>query len=290
MVYHLSAFELDPGSRVTGNAYTFLNIDAEHLRERVVARWDAGSRITWGGQTFDSMRVQRINIYATDEPLNTKALKLDLSSYDDVTNDWITGPAGHRTERAREAIETGPVALSPDPRRVMVVYGRNRRAQVAMFQFLRALSLEPIEWDQAVAETGQGTPHNLDAVRAAMDVAQAVVVVLTAEDQAQVIPDLREDHENDEKHLRGQPRQNVVLEAGMAMGIDRKRVILVQLGSIRPLSDVDGLNAVRLTNTAEQRQKLKGRLGTAGCAVAEVGSDWLSTEAGGDFEQAVITI
>jgi len=72
----------------------------------------------------------------------------------------------------------------------MVVYGRNVAARRATFAFLRSLGLEPIEWEQAVAATGKGTPHNLEAVRAAMSTAQAVVVVLTAEDQAGLLPQL----------------------------------------------------------------------------------------------------
>jgi len=99
----------------------------------------------------------------------------------------------------------------------MVVHGRNLAARDAMFAFLRALALIPIEWENAISETGQGTPHNLDAVRAAMDVAQAVVVLLTAEDQAGLLPVLAIG-EDDDTLLRGQPRQNVTLEAGLAMG------------------------------------------------------------------------
>jgi predicted nucleotide-binding protein len=158
-----------------------------------------------------------------------------------------------------------------------------------MFTFLRALGLEPIEWDQAVRETGTGSPHNLDAVRAAMEIGQAVVVLLTPEDQAGLLPEFANGDEDDVL-LRGQPRQNVILEAGLAMGIDGSRVILVELGRIRRPSDFDGLNTVRLTNSAPSRMSLRTRLETAECAVSEVGSDWTRPEAGGDFDAAVVTV
>jgi hypothetical protein len=143
----------------------------------------------------------------------------------------------------------------------MVVHGRNHKAREAMFTFLRALGLAPIEWEQAVGETGMVSPHNLDAVRAAMDVAQAVVVISTAEDQAGLLPDLASDE--DESLLRGQPRQNVLLEAGFAMGIDQAKTILVELGPIRRATDAQGLNAVRLTNAPSTRSSLRSRLRSA---------------------------
>jgi predicted nucleotide-binding protein len=167
----------------------------------------------------------------------------------------------------------------------MVVHGRNLVARDAMFIFLRALGLSPIEWEQAVAQTGVASPHNLEAVRAAMDVGQAVVVLLTAEDRAGLLPALGN---GDDVLLRGQPRQNVILEAGMAMGIDRARTVLVELGDIRRASDFEGLNAIRLTNDPQTRNALRARLQTAGCAVDESGTDWTSADGGGDFDAAVI--
>jgi hypothetical protein len=155
-----------------------------------------------------------------------------------------------------------------------------------MFTFLRALGLKPIEWETAVEATGMGSPHNLDAARAAMEAGQAVVVVLTAEDQAGLLVD--PSGGDDDRLLRGQPRQNVMLEAGLAMGIDQQRTILVQLGDIRAASDLEGLNSVRLTNDPAKRGALRSRLRTAGCAMHEHGSDWMSPSAGGDFEGCVV--
>ena len=44
-------------------------------------------------------------------------------------------------------------------RKVFVVHGRNESARVAMFAFLRSLGLQPIEWSQAVAATGEASPY-----------------------------------------------------------------------------------------------------------------------------------
>ncbi len=241
--------------------------------------------MTWGGRTADSQRSD-IHVFETVQPIpegveGSDAPRL-MEQGADVTNDWIAGPAG----RSKDA-PLAEAELPGDPRRVMVVHGRNNAARAAMFIFLRAIGLDPIEWEDAIEATRLGSPHNLTAVRAAMDLARAVVVVLTAEDRAGLIPELAEAG-SVETLLQGQPRQNVTLEAGMAIGIDPARTILVQLGAIRGASDFDGLNRVNLGNDAESRRALVRRLKTAGCAVSDDGADWLSPAGGGDFDASVV--
>jgi predicted nucleotide-binding protein len=261
-----------------------INLSEGELRERIIEPYETGRSITWSGRTLPPGDVSQITITQTDHAVQYR----QFGEYEaaksgrDVTNDWITGAPAE----AARAPHPSPNGAS-DPRRVMVVHGRNQRAREAMFTFLRSLSLVPIEWEQAVAETGMGSPHNLDAVRAAMDVAQAVVVILTAEDQAGLLPDLAAD--DDEVLLRGQPRQNVLLEAGFAMGIDQAKTILVELGPIRTATDVEGLNTVRLTNEPGRRSALRSRLKSAGCDVDDSGTDWTGAPAGGDFEACLVT-
>jgi predicted nucleotide-binding protein len=266
------------------------DLDEDDLRTRIVDAWDRGDPITYNGRTSDSTKSE-ITIWESVDPLRYMPTHVPTTSQVDraanrVTNDWITGPAGAGAPVLTPAA-AGIESPLRDHRRVMVVYGRNLAARDAMFTLLRALGLNPIEWEQAVAETGMGSPHNFDAVRAAMDVAQALVVILTAEDRAAILPELQGD-DDDDIALRGQPRQNVILEAGLAMGVDRSRTILVELGKIRRASDFEGLNAVRLTNTTQTRNALRQRLITAGCAVDQAASDWMTASAGGDFDTAVI--
>jgi predicted nucleotide-binding protein len=172
-------------------------------------------------------------------------------------------------------------------RRVMVVHGRNLEARDAMFRFLRSVDLAPIPWHEAVTETGIGSPHNLAAVRAAMDMAQAVVVILTPEERAGLLPQLATAHDASEVEIGSQPRQNVILEAGMAMGIDQEHTILVELGSVREASDFAGLSRVRLDNTPGKRHEFLRRLERAGCRVRDAGEHFDAAHSG-DFESCVI--
>ncbi|MFZ1007623.1 MAG: hypothetical protein WAN65_12350, partial [Candidatus Sulfotelmatobacter sp.] len=52
----------------------------------------------------------------------------------------------------------GISSQSSDSRKVFVVYGRNIAARDAMFAFLRALDLDPLEWSAIVHETGKASP------------------------------------------------------------------------------------------------------------------------------------
>ncbi|CAH0300374.1 hypothetical protein SRABI91_04522 [Rhodococcoides fascians] len=167
--------------------------------------------------------------------------------------------------------------LSPNPRKVFVIHGRNSAARNQIFSFLRALGLSPIEWDQAVHETGEGAPYIGQVLDKAFEIAQAIVVLETPDDIAYLRTDLA-DSDDPETSPQAQPRPNVLFEAGMAMGRSPKRTIIVEFGRIKQFSDIHGRHTVRLDSSPEKRQMLRGRLVTAGCEVDEVGTDWLNSE------------
>jgi len=144
-----------------------------------------------------------------------------------------------------------------------------------MFDFLRAIGLKPLEWSQAIAATGEATPYVGQVLDNAFSSAQAVVVLLTPDDEAWLRKEFQTEHDEQfEKQPTGQARPNVLFEAGMAMGRDAKRTVLVQIGNLRPFSDVGGRHVLRLDNSSERRQDLADRLKTAGCLVDLTGRDW----------------
>jgi len=178
--------------------------------------------------------------------------------------------------------ETAMAAGQKDPRSVFVVHGRNTRLRDDMFAFLRALNLKPIEWSEALDATGAASPYIGGALNAALGKAAAVVVMMTPDDLACLRKNFWEENEKTyEKELTGQARPNVLFEAGLAFGKQERSTVLVQVGELRPFSDVFGRHVVRLNNTPESRNELASKLQTAGCSVETLGNDWLKT---GDFE------
>jgi predicted nucleotide-binding protein len=166
-------------------------------------------------------------------------------------------------------------------RNVFVVHGRNLEVRSSLFRFLRSIGLSPLEWSQAIRETGKASPFIGEILDAAFSKAQAVVVLMTPDDVAQLRESLRSPHDPPhESQLTGQARPNVLFEAGMAMGRNPDRTIIVELGTLRPFSDIGGRHVLKLSNATQDRQELAQRLETAGCPVNLTGRDW-HTE--GDF-------
>lgn len=201
----------------------------------------------------------------------------------DLTNEVVTGAPG--SGAALPAQTANPLSPSRDPRKVFVVHGRNDKARNALFAFLRAIGLQPTEWAQAIDDTGKGTPYIGEVLDTAFSTAQAIVVLFTPDDEARLREPFRQPHDPSyETQLTPQARPNVLFEAGMAMGRDSDRTVLVELGELRQFSDIAGRHVVRLTDSIGKRQELAQRLKRAHCDVNLIGTDW---HTGGDFAGAL---
>lgn len=162
-----------------------------------------------------------------------------------------------------------------DTRKVFVVHGRNWEARKAVFNFLRSIGLHPLEWSEAVKATGKPSPYVGEILDVAFSIAQAVVVLFTPDDEARLLEQFRTpSDESYETELTPQARPNVIFEAGMSMGRSPERTVLVELGKLRPFSDIYGRHVIRLNNSSEMRQEFAQRLATAGCSVNLDGTDW----------------
>jgi predicted nucleotide-binding protein len=173
-----------------------------------------------------------------------------------------------------------------DPANVFVVHGRNNNAKKAIFSFLRSIGLKPLEWSQIIVDMKAVSPHISEILDHAFYEAQAVVVLMTPDDEARLRKLFRKaDDQVHEINPTPQARPNVLFEAGMAFGRFPDRTILVELGKLRPFSDIAGRHTVKLDNSTEKRQDLAQRLQNAGCPVNINGVDW-HTE--GKFDEALL--
>ena len=170
---------------------------------------------------------------------------------------------------------------TPDTKKVFVVHGRDGRLRDDFFAFLRSLGLNPIEWSEALKLTGKATPYIGEALESAFKNAQAVIVLLSPDDEVRLSPQLwKASEEENEKDFRLQARPNVLFEAGMAFGTHSDRTLLIEVGQVKAFSDVAGRHVIRLSNDPDKRNEIAERLRTAKCDVKTSGSDWLKI---GDF-------
>lgn len=169
-----------------------------------------------------------------------------------------------------------PPPVTNDPTKVFVVHGRNTILLEELFSYLTSIGLNPIEWNQAIAGTKKGTPNIGEILDAAFNEAQAVIVLLTGDDEAKLRDEfLKTDDPPYERNLTPQSRPNVLFESGMALGRYPSRTVLVQIGGHRPFSDIAGKHITHLDDTAEKRQELATKLSNAGCKVNISGTRWL---------------
>ncbi len=185
-------------------------------------------------------------------------------------------PASKRKKDSSKKSGRGPGT------RVFVVHGRNERLRRSIFSFLRSVGIQPIEWREAIKLTRKGSPYVGEILDAAFTRAVAIIVLLSPDEEARLKPQfVKANDPSYEKQLSGQARPNVLFEAGMAFGRYPNQTILVQVGQVRPFSDVGGRHVVQLSNSTESRQELITKLENAGCIVSVSGTDW-HTE--GDFD------
>ena len=290
MYYHVILY---PTHTLHTSGTIILNLQREKLEERVLLPHRRGTYITHNGASLKSTKINRVRILATEheideeylipsrisgEPFTAyKADELDAIclaySKEDVTNEFITGPPGWESEAASDAIQK--TSSPTNAREVFVVHGRNEAAREALFAFLHSIDLRPLEWPEIVRSTEKPAPYIGQALDAAFAGAHAVVVFMTPDDEARLSDAFKNDSDPQyEAELTGQARANVLFEAGMAMGRNEEQTILVELGDLRPFSDIGGRHVIRLDDSPKQRQALAQRLADAGCAVNLQGDSW----------------
>jgi predicted nucleotide-binding protein len=261
------------------------------LRDRLIEELDLG------GSQVDRLITQRARSLVL--PREQAAIALALEAGVSVTrfakDEDLAAIRGAAARQAPEPPPAEPARVSagrkaPTARtarrrrrgkKVFVVHGRDSEMRHSMFRILRALGLDPIEFGRAVRATGKPAPYIGEILEAGIKDAVAVVVLLTPDDVARLKPPFRKRSDPPyESTLTGQARPNVLFEAGMAFGYHPMSTVIVEVGELRPFSDIWGRHVVHLDNSAVSRQELASRLDLAGCDVNTDGEDWLRE---GDF-------
>jgi predicted nucleotide-binding protein len=179
----------------------------------------------------------------------------------------------------QDMTEATAAVTGPANRKVFIVRGQDQRPVDVLEKFLHFAGLEIMSWNDAEDLTGETQPDTYNVIVEAMKAAAAIIIILFPDDEAR----LKEEFAGTTQDFEGQPRQNVLLEAGTAFSMDRKRTILVESGSRRPISDIAGFNWVTMDGSWENRDKLIKRLKRAGAQVNLAHSD-LNNHLAGPFK------
>lgn len=234
----------------------------------------------------DSTESERVNnprfVAMVDEVLAPRGVYFDE---DEGFNFDFGKPLGNDPERLAHQYMGTPVRAtrepaSPSPRgqgatskktgskEVFVVQGRDGRPVHELERFLSFLNLKVMRWGDARKRVGKAQPTTFEIVQAGLMHAGAVIVVLSPDDQAALRAELSPEVEQGRPVLSDagfQPRQNVLLEAGLAYGMAPEKVIFVQSATgMRAISDIDGFHFIRMDGSWTQRENLVHSLRAAG--------------------------
>jgi WD40 repeat protein len=283
--YHVWITSEDRGRRRDGLA---LDKDADWIEEHIATPRRQGRDIFVDGQVFSWASIGRIHITETAE--SSAALIPQLpelpgvpepggppllpgfrvaASGEDVTERFLTGPQG----TGPRADPRGAITFAANRKAVMVIYGHDTQANTALFDWLRAIGLQPREWSQLIRASGNASPYIGQVLEQALQDVQAVVAFFTPDEYVTSAASALAGQGTG----RLQARPNVLIEAGMALISHPKRTVLAMLGNQELPSDLAGRHYIRLSHTdPAPLHDLAARLYDAGCDTNLTGTDWLN--------------
>lgn len=161
-------------------------------------------------------------------------------------------------EEVKDELVSEPNAANS--RNVFIVHGRDKKTLTNVVTYLKQRGLNPFSFEEAKELVETSLPTIIEVVDKGMAEAQAVLVLLTPDDEARL--------KSGGEESKGQARPNVIFEAGIAFGRYRKRTVLVEYEEPSMFSDLHGFYAVRLKESdggIEGLEDLRKQLKVAGC-------------------------
>jgi DNA-binding beta-propeller fold protein YncE len=270
--YHVKIRSEDRGQNRRGALA--LDKDADWIEEHIAAPRRQGRDIFVDGQVFSWDSIGEIHITQTEQTSAQLVPRVRARLSDsalvtarpdewfvpdegqDVTEQFLTGPPG----TGPRADPRGATTFAANRKAVMVIYGHDTQANTALFDWLRAIGLQPQEWSQLIQAS-------------ALQDVQAVVAFFTPDEYVTAATTTPAGQGTG----RPQARPNVLIEAGMALITHPKRTVLAVLGNQELPSDLSGRHYIRLSHTnAAPLHDLAARLHDAGCDTDTSGTDWLN--------------
>lgn len=125
-------------------------------------------------------------------------------------------------------------SMNPKPS-VFVIHGRNRAYLNKLLELLRRLGIDAHTFDSIPK---RGSPTVIELLEGWICRVNAVIVLLTPDDEGRL---------KGTRSLKPRARQNVVFEAGYSLIAVRDKSLVVELGDVEHLTDMEGIHIVKDT-------------------------------------------
>lgn len=169
---------------------------------------------------------------------------------------------------------------SVENKKVFVVSGRNEKLRISIFNLLRALKLEPMEWMDVISSTGHPDAYIHEAIKKSMDDAGAVIVIMAPEEEATLLKKFQSEPGDEKTYFQSRP--NVIFEAGLALGLKEEKTLILQFGESRIFTDILGKHILKYAGKKKEiefKNALLQKLQIAGCT-CDAGSDYYKISIG----------
>ena len=253
MFYHIQIYHKNSADECK------INLTEEELIERIVKPYESGIPIVINGTTIKLDLIIRIKIFETGDNLDSvveafenrrKAERNPYKIFDsspiwkaietgkDVTDKYITGPAGHKkTEAAPRVSESRFKKLAAQPtdkEKIFVVHGHDNALKDETCVFLSAIGFDPI----VLHRQPDGGLTIIEKFEKYSDVNYAIVL-LTPDDYGMKADELKKAEGERQGEFRA--RQNVIFELGFFIGRLGRQSVCCLFKNVEVPSDINGL-------------------------------------------------
>lgn len=268
MLYHVVIKEKNKEKRYYGEHKT--DLTKEQLIARFIEPYDHGNPITVNGMTIQPSEIERIVVRASENTIESyiPAIKMEdqrssvailggpsymvraVSRAKDVTDEFITGPAGHK--KLATTSQVSKKLRNHDVSKVFIVHGHDESAKTKAARFIEQLDLKAVILHEQVS-SGRTI---IEKIEQYTDVGFAVVLYT---------PDDIGNQKGQSEQLNLRARQNVVFEHGYLIGkLGRDRVTALVDGDLELPNDISGVVYTKMDEAGGWRLALAQELKQAG--------------------------
>ncbi|EFM2100120.1 nucleotide-binding protein [Escherichia coli] len=269
MLYHIVITKKSVKAGKAGLEETKTDLTKEQLIARFIEPYELGNPITVNGTTIQPSEIERVTVKESAnviesyipaiEAENARSgfISFGVSLVDqaiwqatDVTDEFVTGPVGHKKELLKKKPTASPINKNSD--KVFIVHGHDEGAKIRTARFIEQLDFKAVILHEQVS-SGRTI---IEKIEQFTDVGFAVVLY-TPDDLG---------HQKDQsEQIKLRARQNVVFEHGYLIGkLGRARVMALVDGELELPNDISGVVYTKMDEAGGWRLSLAQELKQAG--------------------------